>query len=167
MPVSSPATMMYRTVQITSDPRMPNGRSFCGFFASCAAVETASKPIYAKKTTLAPRIMPDHPYSPKCPRFFGMNGCQFADMCAGCPKAYTVAMPMKNSTTDTLIITAALLKFADSRTPTTSTVVTTMIAQNAKISTFAENGCPNKFSATEGVGLNGIRMPKYPNRLLT
>ena len=32
-------------VQITSEPRMPMGISFCGFFASCAAVETASKPM--------------------------------------------------------------------------------------------------------------------------
>ena len=37
----------------------------------------------------------------------------------------------------TLIITAALLKFADSRTPMTSTVVTRMIAINAKTSTRA------------------------------
>src|SRR5690242_20771844 len=73
-PVSRPATMMYRTVQIISDPRMPNGKSFCGFLDSCAAVETASNPIYAKNTTLAPRMIPDQPYSPKCPRFFGMNG---------------------------------------------------------------------------------------------
>ena len=45
MPVSKPETRMYRTVQMTSDPRMPMGMSFCGFFASCAAVETASNPI--------------------------------------------------------------------------------------------------------------------------
>jgi len=38
---------------------MPMGISLCGFFASCAAVETASKPIYAKKITAAPRAMPD------------------------------------------------------------------------------------------------------------
>ncbi len=100
--------------------------------------------------------MPDHPYCPKCPRFFGMKGCQFADICAGCPKANIVAIPIKKSTTDTLIITAALLKFADSRTPTTSTVVTTMIAQNAKMSTFADKACPNRVMEIEGVGLNGI-----------
>jgi len=29
-------------VQIASDPRMPKGRSRCGFLVSCAAVETAS-----------------------------------------------------------------------------------------------------------------------------
>src|SRR5579875_3690306 len=78
-----------------------------------------------------------------------------------------VAIPMKNKTTETLIITAALLKFADSRTPTTRTVVTTMIAQNAKMSTFADSACPNRFIDTEGFGLNGMRMPKYPSKLLT
>ena len=30
---------------------MPIGMSRCGFFASCAAVETASNPIYAKNIT--------------------------------------------------------------------------------------------------------------------
>ena len=34
---------------------MPIGMSFFGFLASWAAVETASKPIKAKKTTAAPR----------------------------------------------------------------------------------------------------------------
>ena len=33
---------------------MPIGRSRWGFLASCAAVETASKPMYAKKMTPAP-----------------------------------------------------------------------------------------------------------------
>jgi len=34
--------------------------SFCGFFASCAAVETASKPMYAKKIIAAARKIPLH-----------------------------------------------------------------------------------------------------------
>ena len=33
------------TVQIASDARMPIGMSRDGFFASCAAVDTASKPM--------------------------------------------------------------------------------------------------------------------------
>ena len=33
------------TVQMASEPRMPIGMSRDGFFASCAAVDTASKPI--------------------------------------------------------------------------------------------------------------------------
>ena len=45
MPVSTADTMMYSTVQITSEPRMPIGMSRCGFLASWAAVETASKPM--------------------------------------------------------------------------------------------------------------------------
>ena len=35
----------YSTVQMTSDAMMPIGRSRCGFFASSAVVETASKPM--------------------------------------------------------------------------------------------------------------------------
>jgi hypothetical protein len=38
---------------------MPIGISRLGFFASCAAVETASKPMYAKKTEAAPAAMPE------------------------------------------------------------------------------------------------------------
>jgi len=45
MPVSRPETSMYKTVHITSDPRIPIGMSLCGFFDSCAAVDTASKPM--------------------------------------------------------------------------------------------------------------------------
>ena len=40
---------------------MPIGMSRCGFRASCAAVETASKPMYAKKTRPAPRRTPETP----------------------------------------------------------------------------------------------------------
>jgi hypothetical protein len=36
---------------------MPRGMSRCGLRASCAAVETASKPMYAKKITAAPRTI--------------------------------------------------------------------------------------------------------------
>ena len=49
-------------------PMMPIGISRCGFFASWAAVETASKPIYAKKMTAAPVTTPLKPY--------GMNSAQ-------------------------------------------------------------------------------------------
>ena len=75
-PVSSNATTIYSTVQIASEPRMPIGISRCGFLASCAAVDTASNPIYAKKITAAPRATPDHPKVPKAPLFGGMNGVQ-------------------------------------------------------------------------------------------
>jgi len=54
-------------VQIASEPMIPMGMSRCGFLASCAAVETASNPIYAKKMTPAARMMPLMPYSPKTP----------------------------------------------------------------------------------------------------
>ena len=40
-------------VQITNEAIIANGTSFLGFTASPAWVETASKPIYAKKTMVA------------------------------------------------------------------------------------------------------------------
>jgi hypothetical protein len=45
MPVATADTAMYRTVQTNSEPMMPMGMSRWGFFASCAAVLTASKPM--------------------------------------------------------------------------------------------------------------------------
>jgi len=48
-------------VQINSEPRMPIGISVCGCLASWAAVDTASKPMKAKNTTEAPRMMPVQP----------------------------------------------------------------------------------------------------------
>ncbi len=71
---------MYSTVQSASDPSMPIGRSRCGFFASCAAVETASNPMYAKNITAAPRSTPLHPKCPNTPVLGGMNGCQLAGL---------------------------------------------------------------------------------------
>src|SRR4051812_46895934 len=51
---------------------MPIGMSRWGLIASCAAVETASKPIYAKKTTAAPRKTPLQPNWPG-PRLGGIS----------------------------------------------------------------------------------------------
>ena len=57
MPVTS-AISIYSIVHTTSEPRMPIGMCCCGRLASCAAVETASKPVYAKNTTDDPRKTP-------------------------------------------------------------------------------------------------------------
>src|SRR5437899_8035390 len=111
MPVSTSAVAIYRNVQMTSDQRMPRGMSFWGFFASCAAVDTASNPMNAKKMTPAPRSTPLQPNSPNLPLFGGMNGCQFALLMYCMPNA------MNNSSTATLIMTMTLLKLADSRIP--------------------------------------------------
>ena len=58
------------TVQTTRVAMMPIGMSRCGFFVSSAAVETASKPMYAKKMIAAADEIPVQP--------FGANGVQFA-----------------------------------------------------------------------------------------
>ena len=60
------------TVQMMSEPMMPIGMSRFGFLHSSAHVETASKPMYAKKMIAAPVEMPAKP--------FGANGCQFAGL---------------------------------------------------------------------------------------
>ena len=52
---------MYKTVQIKSEPRIPIGISRSGFLVSWATVETASKPMKAKKTTPAPPRTPQSP----------------------------------------------------------------------------------------------------------
>ena len=49
---------------------MPIGMSRPGFLHSSAHVETASKPMYAKKMIAAPAPIPGKP--------FGANGCQFS-----------------------------------------------------------------------------------------
>src|SRR5882672_4282793 len=116
-------TMMYNRVQMSSDPMMPIGMSRCGFLASCAAVLTASNPMYAKKTIAAPVKTPLHPNSPATgtPSLTvcgGMNGCQLAGLTAW------AANTMNSSTTATFTNTMMLLKFADSLIPMTSSVVT-------------------------------------------
>src|SRR5215510_11335543 len=69
IPERTADTARYRNVQMTSDAMIPIGRSRRGFLASSAVVDTASKPMYAKKATAAAAIMPDQPY--------GANGDQF------------------------------------------------------------------------------------------
>src|SRR5450631_4127366 len=97
---------------------MPIGMSRCGFFASCAAVETASNPMYAKNTTPAPLRIPEKPNEPNSPVFGGMKGCQLSVL-------MNPAQATRNvRTTATLITTIHEVKLADSLTPTTSSVVT-------------------------------------------
>ena len=55
----------YSTVQTISDAMMPRGMSRCGFFASSAAVLTASNPMYEKKMIAAPTLMPFKPFGAK------------------------------------------------------------------------------------------------------
>ena len=51
-------------MQIASEPKMPIGRSRCGFFVSSAAVATMSKPMNAKNTSAAALKMPPIPNVP-------------------------------------------------------------------------------------------------------
>ena len=87
---------------------MPIGMSRWGFLASCAAVLTASNPMYAKKTMPAPVMIPLHPKWPELPVFGGMNGCQLAELIA------RTAPAMNSNTTETFTKTIKSLKEADS-----------------------------------------------------
>jgi hypothetical protein len=60
-PLSTCEKSTYNNVQMTSEPRIPIGMSRFGSFASCAAVDTASKPMNAKNTTPAAPRMPMTP----------------------------------------------------------------------------------------------------------
>src|SRR5271157_399198 len=170
MPVNNPDTKMYRIVQITSDPRMPIGMSRCGFFASWAAVETASNPIYAKKITPAARAIPDQPYSPNAPWFGGINGCQFAAATVGCLSTNAPAMAMKIKTIVTLTITIAELKLADSLMPITRISVIRQITRNATILNTPVT-CGNFEASTPfclrmgAIVVNSSHLPSYWTRM--
>src|SRR5262249_9462156 len=129
--VSKPETTMYRIVQTVSEPKMPIGMSFCGFFASCAAVETASNPIYAKNTTLAPRNTPDQPKEPNDPVFGGRKSCQLACDSAGCFSKKGRATAINVKTAINFTKTIPVLNFADSLIPMIRISVTAMIAKKA------------------------------------
>ena len=109
---------------------IPIGMSRCGFLASCAAVLTASNPIYAKKTIPAPAMIPLVPKCSRSPVLAGMNGCQLA------PLMPFQANAMKRSTTATLMITITSLTRADSLMPfTRSAVTSTTISTAGKLKT--------------------------------
>ena len=61
MPVSTVAIATYSTVEMTSAPMIPIGRSRCGLRASSAVVEAVSKPTYEKKMMAAPCNTPLQP----------------------------------------------------------------------------------------------------------
>ena len=60
-PVNTCPNKMYKIVHTTNEPKIPIGISRFGFLASCAAVETASKPMKAKNTMAAPPNTPPQP----------------------------------------------------------------------------------------------------------
>src|SRR6476660_174728 len=102
-------------VQTISEPRMPIGMSRFGFLASCAAVDTASKPMNAKNTTpAAPRIPMMPPNGCVIPSDVvyvvgdGMYGVWFAGFMKPQPMTITI------STMDTFVTTMMLLTVADS-----------------------------------------------------
>src|SRR5918994_3318065 len=129
-----------------SEPKMPNGMSRRGFFASWPAVETASKPMYAKNTMVAARRIPLQPNSPGRPVGSGMKGCQLAVFTKNTPTA------MKARITATLMATMMLLTVADSDTPITSNVVTANTTNTAGRFNTDETTCDAMTGTTEPAG---------------
>src|SRR5579884_3194601 len=67
MPVMTMAIAMYSTVVMSRLITMPNGMSRAASLVSSAAVDTASKPMYAKKMIAAAALMPATPLGEKPP----------------------------------------------------------------------------------------------------
>ena len=89
------------TVQMSSDQRMPRGRSFPGLRHSSAVVLTASKPMKAKKMMAAPAWMPRQPW--------GTKGCQLAGLMNLMPRPTTASRMITLTTTMTLFTRALSL----------------------------------------------------------
>ena len=105
-------------MQIASEPRIPRGMSRPGFSHSSAAVEIASKPMYAKKMREAPVQTPWRPP--------GKNGCQFAGF------THIAPTTMKNSSVRSFRTTITLLNRADSLTPMTRIHVIAAVMTTAR-----------------------------------
>ena len=129
------------TVQIASEAMMPIGRSRPGRSVSSASVDTASKPMYAKKTIAAPENVPRQP--------LGWNGVQFFAIVDG--DTYHSPSATKKTRTATLTTTIALLNRADSSIPRTRTTVIAAVMSSASrlktIGTPKRTGAPPKSMA--------------------
>src|ERR1700722_13592442 len=117
MPRSPMETPIYSTVQTISEAMMPKGKSRCGFFASSAAVETESNPMYVKKKKAPPVTTPLNP-----------------DGGDGFPVLVCISDPpttRKIRIAPILMATITLLASADSRIPRTNKTVRMKMMRNA------------------------------------
>jgi hypothetical protein len=116
-PTAVTDTSTYTTVAISSEPQIATGRSLLGFLASSLPVETASKPMKAKKMTEAAVTMPSRP--------LGANGLRL-------PASKTVAATtMNSSSTASLTNTIMVFVLAVSRAPFMSSAVTAATMRTA------------------------------------
>src|SRR5256885_17181843 len=123
-----------------SEPMMPTGMSRLGFLDSSEAVETASKPMYAKKTMDAPEKMPFQPLGAKPFQVVKEpSGTQLRTLKKRRPTA------MKNTRMTSLVATMIVLKRVDSLTPTTSSQVSASTMRTAK--RLKTTGWPNRTGA--------------------
>src|SRR3954453_12702722 len=136
--------------------------SRCGSRASCAVVDTASKPMNAEKITAAPRSTPLQPYSPNCPVFAGTNGCQLSARTNQIPPAITTAI------TPTLTATMIVFVVVDSRTPTSNSSVTAHVISTAgRLKTAVTEPPFASITCVPGAALTaaGNCSPSCPRRL--
>ena len=111
-PVRTRPTATYSTEQMASEASVPMGTSRCGLRASCAAVDTLSAPMNAKKSTEDPRSTPDQPKTPNVSVAGGTKGDQLATL------TYVAPAHTKTTSTATLSTTTTRVKNADSWMPT-------------------------------------------------
>src|SRR5215472_14990395 len=109
----------------------PRGTSRCGFFASSAAVVTASKQMNAKNTENAAGMIP-RPTASRQPN--GANGCQLCGLTNGSP------MMTNSASTAILRMTSNEFVPADSRMPIASSAEKASTA-NAAIASKYDPGC--------------------------
>ena len=119
MPHSTRQTAPYSTAQMPSASRMLRGRSRCGFAHSSAALLTASKPTYAKKTDAAVENTTGAP----C----GAKGVRWDDSTCGLPATMTTR-------TMRILVSVRRLFMAEvSRMPRQSTAVIPRRISGAKM----------------------------------
>jgi hypothetical protein len=139
-------------VAISSEPQMAIGRSLLGFWASSLPVETASKPMKAKKITEAAVTIPSRP--------LGANGRRL-------PLSKTVAATTMNRTsTASLTNTMTVLVLAVSRAPFISRAVTATTMRTA--GRLKVPPCSGEVDRASGmrtpkaVSRNSLRLPPQP-----
>src|SRR5438128_8978586 len=124
-PVRTSPMATYSTVQTISDAMMPRGMSRCGFFASSAAVLTASNPMYEKKMIAAPTLMPFNPFGAKLGVVHSSG------------RMYLSPTNRNNPMIPTLIATITVFTRADSLVPMTrSQVMRATIASAGRLKTI-------------------------------
>jgi hypothetical protein len=151
-PTAVTDTSTYTMVAISSEPQIAIGRSLLGFLASSLPVETASKPMKAKKMTEAAVTMPSRP--------LGANGLRLS------LSKTVAATTMNSSSTASLTNTMMVFVLAVSRAPFMSRAVTATTMRTA--GRLKVPPCSGEVDSASGilipkaVSRNSLRLPPQP-----